>query len=536
MSRTKPEDIAKKLREESSDLDRQASQMLEQLTIIDAIIDEYDEVIDRVDPKTLPLTQEINNAIQSVANAYDTRISSGCRSNLIWQRQTSVPAWRGRGGGFGNVETWRVVKDASQFRSIGFYGVKYYRKPQNREYGANIVTEIPDASVDINTKVLVIHNAGLTGLVGVTTGDFVTDDLDEPQVWPGGNLPRVTGIGTTSYYESTFSFSGFCTAFDNKIYSDGSVGVLTSANIGDRVFIPDLAIFAPNTVITGFGTADYNREFVESSGITSSVTVTISFATLNQNTIGGGTSLSFRVGIVSTFTSIFLSTITSVGAARSSFVVVRPPNVTDISFESTKNPIDPIEIGIVNAGKIGGGHKLTLINNKEPNIIAQWREVVGDPEPAVGAGSAFYYVGNFSWPTITRCTQSGAGGAGGAGGSVCTTVYAPEGTTVTISTGSTLPQSQLSYASTSPSITGNCSTIDANITAAENFMNAKISQNVPRINHYIDGAESLRKLRDEQETTAWSMLQGIAYLQDKKRSYEKNARSIEQYNWKEFGY
>lgn len=530
MAKSKPEDIAKKLRANSQDKNKQISQMREQLTIIDAIIDEYDEVINRVDPKTIPLTQEINTAIQAVANAYNARITAGCRNNLIWQKQ-ETKSWR-FGAILNTVETWKVVKDPSQYRDIGFYGVKYYRKPQNREYGANLVTEIIDASIDVNTKVLAVFDAGTTGLVGIQTGDYVTDDLDEPQVWPSGNLPTVVGVGTTTYYASTFSFTGFCTAFDNKVYSDGSVGILTSAKIGDRVVYPDGPIFEAGTTITGFGTAIYAREYVDASGITTTVNITIDYATLNKNTIGGGSSLSFQVGVVSTFSAIFLSTTTSVGAAHSAFVVVRPPDTTDVVFESTKNPIDPIEIGIVKGGsKTGRGHEIKLINNKQPDVIARWRQVMQEPEPDVGAGKAEYYIGNTAWPTITRCTSTGGGG-----GSICTTTYAPEGTTVSVAIGSTIPQAQLGTTSVSPLNPGNCATLDANIASAEATMNAKISANVPKINYYIDGAEGLRELRDEQETQAWSMLQGIAFLQEQQKKLNNNANSIEQYNWKEFGY
>ena len=69
---------------------------------------------------------------------------------------------------------------------------------------------------------------------------------------------------------------------------------------------------------------------------------------------------------------------------NSSFLVVRPGNTDDLVFESTKNPIDPIEIGIAQNVNIGKGHKLDLINNGDPNITAQWREVRQEPGSKVG--------------------------------------------------------------------------------------------------------------------------------------------------------
>ena len=36
-------------------------------------------------------------------------------------------------------------------------------------------------------------------------------------------------------------------------------------------------------------------------------------------------------------------------------------------------------------------------------------------------------------------------------------------------------------------------------------------QNTPKINHYINGADSLRQLRDDDETKAWGYLQAIGF-------------------------
>ena len=65
----------------------------------------------------------------------------------------------------------------------------------------------------------------------------------------------------------------------------------------------------------------------------------------------------------------------------------------DIEFESSKNPVDPVEIGIARGVNIGKGHKLELTNNGDPDIIAKWREILDQPEPLVGAGRVEYYVG-----------------------------------------------------------------------------------------------------------------------------------------------
>jgi len=40
-------------------------------------------------------------------------------------------------------------------------------------------------------------------------------------------------------------------------------------------------------------------------------------------------------------------------------------------------------------------------------------------------------------------------------------------------------------------------------------------------------------LRDEEETTAWSMLQGIAYIADSKTKLNNDANEIDDFNWRD---
>ena len=42
-------------------------------------------------------------------------------------------------------------------------------------------------------------------------------------------------------------------------------------------------------------------------------------------------------------------------------------------------------------------------------------------------------------------------------------------------------------------------------------MNAKINENLPRINYYANSSRVIREIRDDKETTAWSLQRGINY-------------------------
>ena len=83
----------------------------------------------------------------------------------------------------------------------------------------------------------------------------------------------------------------------------------------------------------------------------------------------------------------------------------------------------------------------------------------------------------------------------------------------------------------SGSIPGDCGTFDAAIATAESEMNDIIAKNIPLINYYINGAVTLRELRDVDEGQAWGYLQAIGYANAKGRAQLKQAESLEDFNW-----
>lgn len=67
-----PKKIAEDLRSNFDSIERQVDQMAEQLTITDAILDQYDDLINKVDNKIFSpqnFTAEINSAIDAVSSA-----------------------------------------------------------------------------------------------------------------------------------------------------------------------------------------------------------------------------------------------------------------------------------------------------------------------------------------------------------------------------------------------------------------------------------------------------------------------------------
>ena len=535
-----PNLIAKRLREQRKQVKDETVVLNEQLALTDVIIDEYDDLIIKLDNKIQPLLPPINYQIDQVQKAYLDRISHGCRSDLTWQLQEEKEM-----NIYNNpkqqVKVYQVVKDPSTFQFLGYFGPKYYKYPKNREYGSNVVETINDADANVGSKILPIFDADaetLTGfttgrLSGIKTGDFITDSLSYPYIFQAGAGTSITGFGLTDYAKYNYAVSGFCTSGDNKIYGDQRIGFITDFSIGDEVYgAPDRSgngIIAAGTTIIGFGTAVGIVTFVNDAGITTGVEVTLDFATLSNaitNNINKDIGTSFYVGVVSSYYYADLSAAPNATGISSSFIIIRPGDLTDIEFESTKNPIDPVEIGIARGANIGKGHRLELINNGDPDITAQWREVIEDPEPAVGAGRVEYYIGTTQWPTISRRDSDGD----------VTTTHATLGQRVIVGVGATIGAG-IGYTGNPPggNIPSDCGTYDTAIIDAETELQNLIIANRPKINHYINGADSLRQLRDDDETKAWGYLQAIGFNNAKAKRQLSQAETIEDFNWPEVG-
>ncbi len=535
-----PNLIAKRLREQRKQVKDETVVLNEQLALVDVIIDEYDDLIIKLDNKIQPLLPPINYQIDQVQKAYLDRISHGCRSDLTWQlkEEKEMNIYNNPNQ---EVKIYEVVKDPSTFRFLGYYGPKYYKYPKNREYGSNVVETINDADANVGSKILPIFDADaetLTGfttgrLSGIKTGDFITDSLSYPYIFQAGAGTSITGFGLTDYAKYNYAVSGFCTSGDNKIYGDQRIGFITDFSIGDEVYgAPDRSgagIVPTGTTITGFGTAVGIVTFVNDAGITTGVEVTLDFATLSNavtNNINKDIGTSFYVGVVSSYYYADLSAAPNATGISSSFIIIRPGDLTDIEFESTKNPIDPVEIGIARGANIGKGHRLELINNGDPDITAQWREIIEDPEPAVGAGRVEYYIGTTQWPTISRRDSDG---------DVFTT-HATLGQRVIVGVGATIGAG-IGYTGNPPggNIPSDCGTYDTAIIDAETELQNLIIASTPKINHYINGADSLRQLRDDDETKAWGYLQAIGFNNAKAKRQLSQAETIEDFNWPDVG-
>ena len=72
------------------------------------------------------------------------------------------------------------------------------------------------------------------------------------------------------------------------------------------------------------------------------------------------------------------------------------------------------------------------------------------------------------------------------------------------------PSQNLGTTSVSPGITGNCTTLANNITAAEAALVTIRNQNLPKANRLVAQSRALRELRDDMELDAYGLLQAAA--------------------------
>ena len=130
-----PKLIAKRLRDARKQVTDETVVLNEQLALTDVIIDEYDDLIIKLDTKVQPYFPPINRKIKAVQDAYLDRVSHGCRSDLTWtlKEEQQMNLYNNPNQ---EVKVYEVTKDPSTFRFLGYYGANYYKFPKNREYGS----------------------------------------------------------------------------------------------------------------------------------------------------------------------------------------------------------------------------------------------------------------------------------------------------------------------------------------------------------------------------------------------------------------
>jgi len=514
-----------------TELDRKLAEvemLKDQLTIMDVKIDRFDALIQNIDREIIPLVEEINVAIGSVKTAYDARISAGCKSDLYWEQIGTQSYEYGGLSAFNTI--YECKKNPNVRTDYGYYGAKYYRKPQNQDYGANIVKEFLGTISIGSASLAILDNGGTSNL---QVGDTITDNVDNPTVFSSANLPSIVGFGTTAIVASSTQFSGKISVGSTIIAHTG-IGTTGNVNVGDTISLS--GVLALNTTVAGIGTTTTTQTVWNpnygGAGVGSMISTSVSVKSLivSVAAIGSTTNGIFTVGILSTFPSVILSGASIKAATNTSFTDIRTTQTEATTFDYSNNPIDPVTVGIMGNDTLGLGHKLVRVNNGSPVGPFQWKEVMTSsfedktdaqlndserylrttyPEPACGAGYARYYPGNTEWPIKNTFTY-GFGGYSDPT-STSTPSYAKEGDTVTVGFGFTSPFGIGIANAPETSPTQDCNVLQTAITTAETSRDAIITRNTPKIDSLIASASALRSIRDKMEGQAFAVLQGRVY-------------------------
>jgi hypothetical protein len=484
--------------------ENQLKAVLDILSLLDVSIDKIDEIIKKLDIKALPLIDEINIAIKNVELAYNKVIESGCKSNLIWSRIPDT-IWYDAIAGPQTTSNYEVVKDPAQRELLRYYGIRYYQKPLNRDYGYAITSEF-DASILVGSYNLTVLGAG--GTTGIQTGDEITDNINSPEAFNIGSLPTVVGFGTTNILGITTTIVGNISIGSSTIAYTG-IGSTENILIGNYVINPD--VFTSDTQVIGFNTTTTIITYTDIGSSTSITTsIVVPGIALSKVSISSITNGSIGFGTYGEYDSIILSSPSNITIDNQLFTAIRKDVDITTNFNYTNNPIDPVTVGIINYQRVGIGHKAQLIHNASNPGPAQWREVFGEPEPNIGAGTLSYYTGVQSWPYNPVIG------------------YASEDTIYSFS-GVGTP----SYTSISPTgiSSSTCVSYASSIIAVEDELQRIINKNVPQIEKFITTSLPLRSSRDGEESKAWSYLQSASYLRSKMNELQSNIDALKSFDY-----
>ena len=529
--------------------------ILDQLALIDAQLDGFDEVIIKIDNKIPALVDEINVAVDAIGAAYDARIAGNARSNLAWE--VSEPtAFYERDDEEATQQFTCVNTPAT---SIPKSAVKYYKKQQDRDYGTSVLTGFV-GFITAQHNVMAVVNP-TPNISGIKVGDFLVDSFTNPEIFSAGFIPKIVGIGTTSVIRIVNEVQGSIGAGETIF---ANVGVGSTANVPIGYHLVNSINFSPETTVVGFGTTSVSVFVVDPiNGISTAYTQTVPSFILSKPAVNGistDTPKVIDVGVSSSFPSFVLDEVSTMNADRQ-FVAYRVDRDADnnevdytdtdidAAFDFTKSPTDPLEIGLINNSSLGFGDKIEYDTSGSPDPgvgnFEAWESNksqatapegtdFGDleddhPEPNVGGGSVVYYQGTSSWPTSVNNDGFGSITAG----------YAALGQVMIVGAGVTgaLSGATAGYTAVPPSPAPSAEQIaafDASITSTESTLVDIKAKNESQIQNLVSKSKVLRKRRDEMQLQAWALLQGASYNRAKVEEMLADLKVLDEEDFDEF--
>ena len=451
----------------------------DQIVLVDDEKSLYDQAIFRLDNDLLGEIQIVNRALDDVKDAYQDRISVGCRTDLFW-RVTGFTA------GSGDDD------DAYQFTCTKLAAGGYEQ-------------------VGVGTSVLIL-NPATDALAQYPLNEYNSEQEGTPQRSFFGFDPR--NFYGLKYYDEPYSLDigdTFVTAFIGTMALGGTtvtvmqpVGAGTSEvlEVGDIISANKDGVFTATTKITGITTGLVDlRNSPNNVGIGSTLqfvnilTVDNAAGVAVKSPEPDGTFVTFRVigdpdDVVDT------------GRKKYAF-----PYKADGTSNWNKDPYLMQDVGIMKTTTCGVGVSVALDNSGAPDAVQDWdpnlygwvvdydsrgNATAGPVQPPnVGSGRCFWPVGFSTRPMMTGSTPADEGDVkSGVEESDFSSLYQD------------LPT---------------CATQDATVNTLIGISSTKeqeiSGQGTNRVNK-IRAVNGLRIERNELNIRIWSMRQGISKLND----------------------
>ncbi len=439
------DDISKKREQKEKNIENYKQEIL----VVDAEKEPYDVATRQLDLDILKSIEVVNQSIYETQAAYQTRLNSGCYTDLFWRAENYI---------FGDTTVNIIVDQAS---ASGYGQSVFYVEPVT---GA-ILTYTENAKIGLTTQ-------NLYGL----------KYFDQPYLKDIGDTTLGTFVGQIGLGSTVLT-----------IITQDPDELIVGFDTGNVITCSKQGVFPSTTnTIVGFGTTTV-------SGISTS---------LNE-LIGISTDSFYTISLILKDATIGFSSLPEADGSYVDYTVVISPD--DFEAEKprfkyelkvskgsnktkkfTKNPYSPETIGILNTTTAGTGYKVKLDNSGSPSATQEWKpelkgsEIGGDKikEPNVGAGKIFFPTGFTYRPVI-------AGIPAVKGASLT-------GVDVTL---------LASYYEATPS----CTTSVNNIVnaAASNQATKESSISGPCVANIEDAANAMRNERNEYALRIWGMRQSI---------------------------
>ena len=357
----------------------------ESISALNATTEDHNFAIDALDTLCFNQTNDINNSINDVGAAYQSRVDVGCRSDLLWR----VIGFTTAGGAGGTTPQYTL--ECVRLQSGG------YEQKAATGLGSIFAFVEPNGTGGITSSH--VTKGKLKNMIGFATDFYHGIKLaDAPYAHSVSDTFVLGGIGT-------------CGLGTNRLYlmnpTKGSTNNARDPNVGIRagmIIQSEKPGFFPQSSvdIVGIGTTMADLRSIDAGISTYSTEITV--LTLESNTIG-------------------MASAPMLDGTYVNFIISKDPDslsVKDWGVEMGDSPVVPQTLKMMTSSSIGTGTSVSYDNSGQPNVIREWNpfmEGLIDPNdwesvvsrPEVGAGRSHYLVGLGSQPLISGSTPATLG-------------------------------------------------------------------------------------------------------------------------------